>query len=331
VKLAVVSFIVAVLALVQGAAAIPPPRPSTSVARIGGRDYLSVAGWAKANGFTARWLKRDETLQIANDSSRITLEVDSCDAQINGVGLRLLFPVVKRPDGVFFALLDAQTTFRPILNPPKNRLGAKIKTICLDPGHGGKDPGSQVGGHDEKQYNLLLAREVQSQLVGAGFKVSLTRTRDASIELPDRPEIANHRKADLFISLHFNIAPASPASIQGTEVYCMTPVGAPSSNAHGEGAGAGWFPGNQNNEKNLFLAYQLQKSLTQGLAAEDRSARRARYWVLRDATMPAVLIEAGYMSHPIEGKKIFDPAYRRQIAHAILDGLLAYKHTVERL
>jgi N-acetylmuramoyl-L-alanine amidase len=331
VKFAVISFLVAVLALGQGAAAMPPARQATAVARIGGREYVSVADWAKANGFNARWLKRDETLQIANDSSRITLEVDSCDAQINGIGLRLLFPVVKRADGVFFALLDAQATFRPILNPPKNRPGAKIKTVCLDPGHGGKDPGSQVAGHDEKQYNLLLAEEVRAQLVRAGFKVSLTRTRDTSVELPDRPEIANHRKADLFISLHFNISPASPASIQGTEVYCMTPVGAPSSNAHGEGAGAGWFPGNQNNEKNLFLAYQLQKSLTQELAADDRSARRARYWVLRDATMPAVLIEAGYMSHPVEGRKIFDPAYRRQIARAVLDGVLAYKHTVERL
>jgi N-acetylmuramoyl-L-alanine amidase len=58
--------------------------------------------------------------------------------------------------------------------------------------------------------------------------------------------------------------------------------------------------------------------------------RRARFAVLRDAQMPAVLIEAGFMSHPVEGKKIFSSAYRKQIARAIVDGLLAYKRTVEQ-
>lgn len=328
-KSAVISVVLALLALSLGLAATPPPR-RTALVRVCGHDYVSVADWARANGFSARWLKRDETLQLANDSSRITLAVDSADASINGIGVRLLFPVCKRNDGVYLTLLDAQSTLHSILSPPKNRPGERIKTICLDPGHGGKDPGFQVRGQDEKKYTLLLAQELRSQLANAGFKVSLTRTRDAYVELPERPDAANRRKADLFISLHFNAVAAAAASVQGAEVYCMTPVGAPSSNAHGEGAGAGWFPGNQNNEKNLFLAFQLQKSLTHGLDAEDRGARRARYWVLRDATMPAVLIEAGYMSHPAEGKRIFDPAYRRQIARAIVDGVLAYKRVVER-
>lgn len=328
-KSAVVSLLLALLALSPALAVTPVPR-RLAVARICGHDYISVSDWAIANGFAAHWLKRDESLQLANDSSRITLTVDSAEAEINGVGVRLLFPVCKRPDGVFLALLDAQSTFHPLLSPPKNRPGERIKTICLDPGHGGKDPGFQVGSHDEKQYTLLLAQELRNQLLRAGFKVSLTRTRDAYVELPDRPVVANRRKADLFISLHFNSAAASAVSVQGAEVYCMTPVGAPSSNAHGEGAGAGWFPGNQNNEKNLVLAYQLQKAIAHGTQAEDRAARRARYWVLRDATMPSALIEAGYMSHPLEGRKIFDPTYRRQIALAIVDGILAYKRIVER-
>jgi N-acetylmuramoyl-L-alanine amidase len=69
--------------------------------------------------------------------------------------------------------------------------------------------------------------------------------------------------------------------------------------------------------------------LTQNLGVEDRGVHRARYAVLRDAAMPSVLIEGGFMSHPQEGSRIFDPAYRRQMAKAIVAGVLAYKRIVE--
>ncbi len=197
-----------------------------------------------------------------------------------------------------------------------------------NPGHGGNDPGYKVGDKEEKKFTLLLAQELRDQLAKAGFKVSLTRTSDKKIELPMRPELAKRRGADLFISLHFNAFPQK--TVQGTEVYCLTPAGAPSSNARGEGAGAGSSPGNRYNDKNMFLAYQMQKSLTKSLAVEDRGVHRARFWVLRDATMPAVLIEGGFLSHPVEGRKIGDPGYRRQMARAIADAVTAYKRQVEQ-
>ena len=93
----------------------------------------------------------------------------------------------------------------------------------------------------------------------------------------------------------------------------MTPVGAASTNARGEGANAGAFPGNRWDEQNMLLAYQIQKALLRQLGSEDRGVRRARFEVLREATMPAALIEAGFLSHPTEGKKIFTAEYRRQM------------------
>ena len=323
---AILSLCLALLAFDAAPAVAEAQRPGFWVS---GKEYLQLTDWAKANGFLVRWLKRDESLLLSSPSAKLTLNVDSCDARLNGVGLRLLFPVLNHNGMPFLSQLDAQTTLRPLLYPSKYPASAKIKTIFLDPGHGGKDPGFQVGGHDEKKFTLLLAEELRDQLTRAGFKVALTRNRDTDVELPVRAELANRHRADLFVSLHFNAFPASPSSASGVEVYCLTSPGAPSSNAQGQGAGVGWFPGNQNNDKNVFLAYQLQKSLTQSLDAEDRGLRRARYWVLRDATMPAVLIEAGYMSHPVEGKKIFDPAYRRQMAHAITDGILSYKRILQ--
>src|SRR5437660_3132395 len=134
------SFLLAVLAL----ASFPvpaAPRPPDSV-RISGREYVRLADWARANAFQIRWLKRDETLQLTNSSSRILLAVDSRDAQINGIHAWLSFPIVARGGSAFLAQLDAQSLLRPILSPPQNRPGAKIKSVCLDPGHGGKDPGN---------------------------------------------------------------------------------------------------------------------------------------------------------------------------------------------
>jgi N-acetylmuramoyl-L-alanine amidase len=273
------------------------------------------------------WLKREDSLQIGNATTRINLKVDSREAEVNGITVHLLFPVAYRDGQAFVSRLDLQTTFQPILFPARTRAGA-IKSICLDPGHGGKDPGNHIGPNQEKKYNLLLAEELRGQLVKAGFKVTMTRTSDKFIALPDRPQIANRRNANLFLCLHFNAFPQP--SVQGAEVYCLTPAGAPSTNARGEGGGSGASPGNRLNSSNMLLAYQVQKSLTRSLGVEDRGVHRARFAVLRDAVMPAILIEGGFMSHPTEGRKIFDPAYRRQMARAIVDGVLAYKRIVEQ-
>jgi len=156
----------------------------------------------------------------------------------------------------------------------------------------------------------------------------LTRWTDTTVELPERSELANRRKADLFVSLHFNSADSARTVVRGAEVYCLTPVGASSTNARGEGGNAGASPGNRNNDKNMFFAYQVQKALTRSVAVNDRGVRRARFAVLREATMPAVLIEAGFMSHPEEGKRIFDAGYRRQIAQAIVVGIRAYNQNL---
>jgi N-acetylmuramoyl-L-alanine amidase len=309
---------------------LAPPADALEEIRISGKEYSRVSEWAKANGYSSRWVKRDETLELNNSTSSIVLQIHSPDAQINGVGVRLLFPLIQKADIVWISKLDIKSTFQPVLSPPRLRRGAVLKSICIDPGHGGKDPGFQVGSNQEKKFALLFSQELQAQLKRAGWKVSLTRTRDSFVELPSRPDIARRRKADLFVSLHFNATEASANSVKGAEVYCLTPVGAPSTNAGGEGAGAGRFAGNRFDEENMFLAYQLQKALARRVSVEDRGVHRARFWVLRDAAMPAVLIEAGFLSHPIEGRKITTPGYRRQLAGAIVEALQDYKRVMQR-
>ncbi len=328
-KLAMTSCLLLALAL-AGALAVPNGARPAGLGKVPGQEYARLTDWAKSRGLESRWVKADETLELSNSSSKVLLTVDSRQAQVNGVQVWLFFPIVAQNGAVWLTRIDADLTLRPLLSPPRGQPGARVKTVCLDPGHGGKDPGNQVGGNQEKRFTLLLAQEVKKQLARAGLKAVLTRGSDSFVELPDRPGLAKRKRADLFVSLHFNSANNDRGLVQGAEVYCLTPAGVASTNTRGEGADAGSFVGNRNNNQNLFLAYQVQKSLTRNLAAEDRGVRRARFAVLRDAPMPSVLVEAGFMSHPAEGRKIFTPAYRQQVARAIVEGLLAYKQVVER-
>ncbi|HEX4342059.1 MAG TPA: N-acetylmuramoyl-L-alanine amidase, partial [Verrucomicrobiae bacterium] len=256
-----------------------------------GRDYVRLWDWAQANKLDVRWLVIGKVIELSNRTgSRLVFTWQSREAQINGVDVILSFPMTVNGGAAWISSLDLRSAVQPILYPQRNARGDKIKTIVLDPGHGGKDTGARNGPYQEKTYTLLLANELRSQLTDAGFTVSLTRTTDTYVDLPPRPDIANRRHADLFISLHFNTVPTGASEVSGSQVYCFTPVGASSTNSRGEGTENSPSAGNRNDPKNVLLAYQLQKSLTKTLGTNDRGVCRGRLAVLRDATMPAVLI-----------------------------------------
>lgn len=291
-----------------------------------GKEYLRLSDWAASRGLDLRGTRKEE-VQLTNARTRLVFNVDSRKAEVNGVTISLSLPVAARNGLYYISPLDLHTALNPLLSPPRNPPGKIVKTICLDPGHGGKDPGNLNGRQQEKRYTLLLAEELRELLLEANLKVVMTRTTDRYPDLPARAQTANRSAADVFVSLHFNAADSPSA--KGVEVYCMTPAGASSTNARGEGAGAGSFPGNRNDQKNMLLAYNVQRTLIRSLPTEDRGVHRARFQVLREVEMPAILIEGGFMSHPVEGKKLTDWAYRRQMAKAIVQGILAYKKTVE--
>jgi len=292
---------------------------------INGRGYVSLAAWARANGYAGHSANGGTVFVLTNRTSRLIFNQDSADSTLNGINVRLSYPVAK---GGFLSQLDAEKTVRPLIYAPKPS-AKKITTICLDPGHGGRDTGFRIGHffpRSEKTYTLALALELQRHLQRAGFTVMLTRNQDVYPELATRPDFANRHGADLFISLHFNSCSTDPSLVQGSEIYCITPVGAASSNdSQGVGAGSGPCPANRVEDKSLLLAYQVQRSLVRGLGQNDRSLRRARFEVLRSAQMPAILIEGGYMSNPMEGKRIFDANWRQQMAAAITGAILNYQ------
>jgi N-acetylmuramoyl-L-alanine amidase len=281
--------------------------------------------WAASMGFQLQWDKKTGVVELTKPGMRLGFIVNSRKARLNTQTLLLSMPLVERVDTLLISAVDVQTTLNPLIAPQSG--GGIVKTVCLDPGHGGRDTGKIDKYNLEKKYTLLLAREVATRLQLAGFKVVMTRTTDQSLELSDRPVIARRMGADLFISLHYNAA--SPG-IRGVEVYCLSPAGVASSNDAGGHGSRESSPGNMQNSRNILLASELQKSILKTTGLEDRGLKRARFEVLREARMPAVLIEGGFMTDSMDAAKIYDPTFRKKMAQAIADAVGSYKQIVEK-
>ena len=292
-----------------------------------GHEYVRLSDWAQQYRLQWDWGRKEKEITVSGNGAKLQFTVDSREAQINGVTVYLSIPVARRGATPYISTLDLRTTVHPLLFPPKSARGGKVRTICLDPGHGGRDPGNLEGTFQEKKLTLLLAEDLKKELERTGFKVFLTRTNDVYMELADRPALAKRKRADVFVSLHYNSS--SDSSVAGCETYCMTPAYASSTNARGEGADTGACPGNKNDARNLILAWHVQRQLTQKLQSPDRGVRRARFAVLKNATLPAILIEGAFMSNATDCKKATDSAERKKLAQAIAAGLAAYKKAVE--
>lgn len=305
--------------------------PAVAKTLVNGRQYQELAGLARTNGLTYSWDGRSRNVRVASKSLRLEFPINQRDIRVNGVVVWLSYPVVLVKGKVYVSTSDVRSTLDPLLRPPRNSAGKKIRLVALDPGHGGRQPGNQVGDELEKTHALLLARKVRSLLRASGLTVVMTRDADETVELETRPELAKKQGADLFVSLHYNGVEDASSSAKGVEVFCLTPAGAESTNARGDSSiSTKAWPGNLNNSRNTLLAYQVHKAIMGAVPANDRGVRRARFVVLRNATMPAILVEGGFMSDPVEAKRIYSTAGRDQLARAIADGILAYKRLLER-
>ncbi len=213
----------------------------------------------------------------------------------------------------------------------------EVRTVVIDPGHGGHDMGA-VGARGilEKDVNLGVARELQRYLEReSNLQVVLTRERDEYVELASRAEIANTRRGDLFLSLHCNSWFNDAA--HGLETYFLSPARSDwaKSVEAAENAAAG-EPGDvefivwelvQNRfiSASSRLAETIQAGVSRDLGLPDRGVRQAGFRVLVGAYMPAVLIELGFLSHAAEEQRLGDQGYQRQLARAIGDAILAYR------
>ncbi|MBE9852032.1 N-acetylmuramoyl-L-alanine amidase [Campylobacter concisus] len=221
---------------------------------------------------------------------------------------------------------------------------SRNKTIVIDPGHGGTDPGAINGSLKEKTAVLGVAKKLGEILKSRGYKVYFTRSTDVFINLRSRTKFANDKMADLFVSIHANAAPnaAKAKSMHGIETFFLSPARSErSKNAaalenKSDIEEMNYFSQQTflnvlNREKIIAsnkLGIDIQKDILASArkvyAASDGGVREAPFWVLVGALMPAVLVEIGYITHPVEGEKLFNDAYQNALANGIANGIDGY-------
>ncbi|MEW6097396.1 MAG: N-acetylmuramoyl-L-alanine amidase [bacterium] len=228
----------------------------------------------------------------------------------------------------------------------------KIKTIIIDPGHGGKDPGA-VGKHGilEKDVVLAMAKRLAQLLINRlkDVKILLTRDSDYFVPLRERTGFANYKKGDLFISIHANAAFSSYAS--GFEVYYLSPESdekaralaavenkvldleeekIPSKEIDYTQLILGGLAQQEFIDESIELAGIIQNTVCERLQLEDRGIKSAFFWVIKDAMMPAVLIETGFISNPYEAEKLNSEDFKDKMAQAICEAIVEYKSLYEQ-
>ena len=214
------------------------------------------------------------------------------------------------------------------------QFGLTAKTIVIDAGHGGKDPGALgEGERQEKVVVLSIAKKLRDALTAKGYKVLLTRDGNTFIPLKGRTQFATQNRADLFISIHANANRNREAN--GIETYYLD-VASTDKASEGIAARENADSGYSIQELNTLLeglvqesksadsqrlATAVQKELIRATGARDRGVKHARFVVLIGTSVPAILIETGFISNPTEGKKLTSAAYQQKIAGAITLGI----------
>ncbi len=206
---------------------------------------------------------------------------------------------------------------------------SKPLRVMLDPGHGGEDDGASSKDPvvREKDLTLQVALKIGARLAEAGMQVVYTRTNDTTLALDDRSRLARKTAADLFVSVHANQASNPEAS--GVETYVLPPSGYPGT-ADGSRA-RGWQIGNRNDYHNTLLGYAIHRNLALHEHTTDRGLKRQSFFVLRETSCPAVLIEFGFLSNTSDMQKMIDARWQEQCASAIAEGVLCYSRKVESL
>ena len=259
-------------------------------------------------------------------SATVIFEADSRRIVVNGLSVYLNRSVLKGAGNWVISPVDAVDTIGAMLLPSRALRKESYALVVLDPGHGGADPGANGGvSREEKQYTLDIAKRVRARLRDNGIRVMMTRDRDQTMSLNERCWRSGKYGADVFLSIHLNAS--RDRAISGVETYIVPAPGFPTTaeaERHVVASRARDCPGNRHDGANSVLAHFVQKGLLSHTGSLDRGIRRARFYVIRNATCPAALVECGFLSNSREMTKIADSAYRDRIAEGIARGLLTY-------
>jgi N-acetylmuramoyl-L-alanine amidase len=255
----------------------------------------------------------------------ITLDAASPDWQIHQVAEGLVMTpigmaasqIATAPTTVVLPVLNSapvvqtpQALYPGVAPPPSSQPHPTAQipnrgqvVVMLDPGHGGADPGAiGIGGLQEKGVVLAVAHHTAAVLRSQGINVQMTRQDDQTLDLQPRVDRAAAANATVFVSIHANAVNMQRPEVNGLETYYFS-------------------------ESGLGLATVLQRRVLSMLPMNDRGVRQARFFVLRRTTMPAALIEIGFVTGATDAPKLRDPQWQAQMGQAIAQGILDYLST----
>jgi N-acetylmuramoyl-L-alanine amidase len=306
------------------------------IVRHDGRDYVTLDSLAAFYDLkivppapTAIPTPPDAPKQVFLDNGRhqVVFTLNSRLALIDGVNQWLGFPIATEGQKVLISRLDLVKTVEPSLRPELITGLNPVDTVVLDPGHGGHDKGAVCVFGNEKDFALDVCQRARLLLQASGLKVLMTRADDTFIPLEQRPVVANATPNSIFVAVHFNDATSNAS---GFEIYSITPRGEPSTSDNDLSLrDLSEEPGNVTDVPSLALSESIYHSLLGNIPQVDRGVKHARFAVIRLATVPAVLIEGGFVSSTTEARQIATPAYRQELAEAIVTGIESFKTLAE--
>lgn len=324
---------------------------------IRGRNYLPLISASLSTGWDYDYDFLTQKVTLDKEDKEISFIVGDNFFLKNGK-LCLLNNFARFYQGaIFVSLAFCQQELTEKVFLPKERFVSpkkqfyKIKTIIIDPGHGGKDPGA-IGwrGVQEKEVNLKISRYLKKILAEKGLKVVLTRNSDRFISLKKRTKIADENKDAFFISIHANSARGKKRSPHGFEVYYLsekmddwTRAVAKRENAVFQFMPEENYSLSKNANislwdiiytENRIESMELAKAICRGLDKEtnlrNRDIKGANFYVLRGIDLPGVVVEVGFLSNPKEEAKLKNSAYQYKIAEGIARGIMSFKREYER-
>ena len=263
-------------------------------------------------------------LNFQSPKVKMTIKNGSDNLYINTVLFRLSYKVTQKNGHYLFSRIDLAKLIDPVLRPSYIKTAKRFGTVIIDPGHGGTDPGSVNRYGKEKDFNLRLAKILMKDLERKGFRVRMTRSSDVYPTLGQRVSFANRIPDAIYVSIHFNSFVNSTA--KGIETYALSPRGSGTHNSRG--VRNNFLEGNRRDSENIALATAVHAAVMKKTQAEDRGIKRDRFTVLAGLSMPAVLLEGGFLSNPAEAKKIASTSYLSIISQGIANGIVTYRNAL---
>ncbi|MBE6403226.1 MAG: N-acetylmuramoyl-L-alanine amidase [Lentisphaerae bacterium] len=296
-----------------------------------GFDYRIVSGrkyyraFDIARYYRMRLRKVGSYYEMYGANTRMVFTPDKRYGSFNYISLNYDFVPVEQNGELYISSADFFNHVQVLLNVRSlNPVG--VKTILIDPGHGGNDRGAAGMSYTEKALTLQVAKRLHRILSKMGYRVLMTRVNDRKIELSDRARASNSIKADLFISIHMNAA--TNRAVHGIETFSLTAPGSPSSGS--KAVQYNKYPGNNAVNNSMFLAWNVQNILVRSTRAVDRGVKHARFVVLRETRCPSILVECGFISNRNEERNLGLAMYQEKLAQSIALGIYQYHRSLRQ-